>query len=292
MGPFMHFKTERGDMAQSEILKESSSQLKTRILSASVLLTALFLILAFGDFIGVQVLILIVSGICFYEYFNMLFKKDNHLYFKWLGATLGMFVTFVHVSGHHQYILASISLVLLVFFFFYLYHAENNQKELVQNMALSLWGVFYISFLLGFFPLMRPLENGQKWILLVLLLSWGSDLGGYWGGRLFGTRKLYPSVSPNKTMEGAFSAILFATSMSVIFALSFFKSLDLVEALFLGVVGSVLAQIGDLCESLLKRSFDVKDSGNLIPGHGGMLDCIDSVLFVGPFIYLYIQLVK
>lgn len=275
-------------------MEQSSQKLFERIISAVILLSFIFLILRFGDYIGVQLLVLVIAGLCFYEYFNMLFPSDEFLHHKWLGLTLGMLTLFVHVAGYSEYVFDALALGLFAFFLFYLSKSielKVSIQDISYDLAFSVLGVFYICFFLGYFPLIRLLENGEKWIILILLIAWGSDIGAYIGGRTFGTRKLLPQVSPHKTVEGAYSGFVGAILFLELYKIFLFHSLSLFEVIFLGIVGSILSQIGDLCESLLKRNFNVKDSGNVIPGHGGMLDCIDSVLFVAPFIYLYIRFV-
>ena len=265
-----------------------SSNFKDRLITASFLISALILVLLFGDVIGVQVVVLIVAGVSFYEYFNMAFKDESYLYYKWVGTALGMLLMFIVVSGYEQYLFHVTTFVILVLFFFYLYFARQNHIELVKELALSFFGIFYVCVLLSYFVFIRRFPEGHKWIILVLGISWLSDTGGYWCGKVFGTRKLMPVISPHKTVEGAFGSVAFAVVASIF--ISYFLLRDrmtLSSAIFLGGVGSLCAQLGDLCESLLKRNFSVKDSGNVIPGHGGMLDCIDSVLFVAPLVYLY-----
>lgn len=283
-------------MAESTKKKEEflSSNFKDRLITASFLITALILVLVFGDIIGVQVIVLFAAGISYYEYFNMVFKDESYLYHKWVGAALGMLLMFFLVSGYEQYLFHVITVTILVLFFFYLGFAslrtlrQAHHVELVRELSLSFFGIFYVCVLLSYFVFIRRLPEGYKWIILVLGISWLSDTGGYWCGKVFGTKKLMPVISPHKTVEGAFGSVAFAVVASIF--ISYFLLRDrmtLSSAIFLGGVGSFCAQLGDLCESLLKRNFSVKDSGNVIPGHGGMLDCIDSVLFVAPLIYLY-----
>jgi phosphatidate cytidylyltransferase len=147
-------------------------------------------------------------------------------------------------------------------------------------------GPWYIGGLLTTAALLRR-DFGPGWVLLVLSIAWLADTGGYFVGRRFGKAKLYPSVSPNKTWAGLYGALLGSTFASVVAALTYLPELPLIHGIVLGLVGGVVGQLGDLVESLLKRSVGVKDSGSIIPGHGGILDRIDAVLFVSPLTYLY-----
>ena len=130
-------------------------------------------------------------------------------------------------------------------------------------------------------------SDGPRWVLLALLLAWLADTGAYFVGRSIGRTPLYPALSPKKTREGLAGAVLGAVGAGLLAHFWFLPSLPLSHALGLGVLAGILGQLGDLIESLLKRSTKVKDSGCIIPGHGGILDRIDALLVVAPMLYLY-----
>lgn len=127
---------------------------------------------------------------------------------------------------------------------------------------------------------------GPGLVLMTLTISWWSDVGGYFGGRYFGKTKLYAAVSPKKTREGYVGGLVGGLVAALLAHFWYLPQMSLVPAIALGTLGSALGQLGDLGESLLKRSTGVKDSGAIIPGHGGMLDRIDAVLVVSPLVYL------
>jgi len=129
--------------------------------------------------------------------------------------------------------------------------------------------------------------DGWRWVLFTVFVAMGSDSGGYFTGRAYGRRKLLPAVSPSKTVEGAAGAVAGAMLVAMLCRVIFFPRLAVEEALGLGGAISLLAQLGDLCESALKRAFGAKDSGWIIPGHGGILDRLDSLLFPMVFVYYY-----
>ncbi|MBI4703538.1 MAG: phosphatidate cytidylyltransferase [Deltaproteobacteria bacterium] len=134
---------------------------------------------------------------------------------------------------------------------------------------------------------LRPGGEGPAYVLLALTLAWMSDTGGYFAGRLLGRHKLYPAVSPKKTVEGAVGAVAGSVIGALVARMLILPRLPLGDAALLGVLGSVLGQLGDLGESLLKRSAGIKDSGGIVPGHGGMLDRIDAVMITAPMTLLY-----
>jgi phosphatidate cytidylyltransferase len=128
---------------------------------------------------------------------------------------------------------------------------------------------------------------GWRWVLFTVFVAMGSDSGGYFTGRYLGRHKLAPAISPSKTVEGAIGAVAGAMLIAAVCRLAFIPALGAREAVVLGGVVSILAQFGDLCESALKRAFGAKDSGWIIPGHGGILDRLDSLLFPVVFAYYY-----
>lgn len=162
--------------------------------------------------------------------------------------------------------------------------------ELSKAALSAAWVVVSISYagLLGTLGALRALPEGLAYTLLALAMTWGNDTGAYFAGLFFGRHKLYPKVSPNKTWEGFFGGL--ATSILACIVFRFFLPLGWIDVLVLGGVAGVLGPMGDLSESLIKRAFGVKDSGKLIPGHGGLFDRIDALLFVAPWTLAYVRL--
>lgn len=157
----------------------------------------------------------------------------------------------------------------------------------VQQVSIHLLGLLYVVFLLGHFGWMRELPQGKTWILFTLVAVYVGDTTAFYIGRTWGKRALAPNLSPKKTVEGAMAAVGGSIAGALFFRTFFFPALGIGEAILLGAAIGTAGQMGDLFESLLKRSAQVKDSGGLIPGHGGLLDRIDSVLFAGPLAYYY-----
>lgn len=167
-----------------------------------------------------------------------------------------------------------------------------------ERISATLFGVIYLGFTLSFCVMLRALPNGLAWICIGLAVVWLGDTGAYLGGRAFGRHKLHERVSPKKTWEGSIVGLF--TSVAAAFAMrEAYRQLDLwdgpplraTDCLLVGILGGVLGQIGDLAESLLKRAVGVKDSGKMFPGHGGMLDRIDALLFALPAVYFHARYV-
>jgi len=154
--------------------------------------------------------------------------------------------------------------------------------------AWSIAGPAYIGGLFGVITLLFRQRHGGEWCVLAMLYAFWSDTAGYFVGRSFGKHKLYVAVSPNKTIEGSIGGILGALLGSMIAHFWFLPSLGFVAAVLLAIVAAIAGQLGDLCESLIKRSTGVKDSGTLLPGHGGILDRVDALLFTNAAVYLYV----
>lgn len=154
-----------------------------------------------------------------------------------------------------------------------------------DQAAFILLSALYVAFGFHYLIEARLPDNGLGVLFFVLLLIWSTDSGAYFVGRTFGRRKLWPDISPNKTVEGAFGGIIAAVIIAALFQLIFPVYTSMGIALFAAVVIAVFGQIGDLVESALKRHYGVKDSGNLLPGHGGILDRCDSWLFVLPILH-------
>jgi len=135
----------------------------------------------------------------------------------------------------------------------------------------------------------RMQPDGGWWVVCALVVTWMNDTMAYFSGRLFGKHKLYPAVSPNKTWEGFAGGMVGSVLGLFIVKIWFFQGMTLLDCVVMGILGGILGPAGDLCESMLKRAYEVKDSGKMIPGHGGMLDRIDALLFNAPMVLLWVQ---
>jgi phosphatidate cytidylyltransferase len=176
-------------------------------------------------------------------------------------------------------VLAGVAFVDALFF-------EEDVTLAPRRVGLAVLGAVYCGLMLSALVRLRQLENGAIWIFLALAVTWANDTGGYFAGRAFGKHKLYPRISPSKTVEGAIGGLAF----SVLWGVGVFKlglpTLPLWGGAVIGLGASILGPLGDLSESAMKRAFGAKDSGKLLPGHGGMLDRLDALLFTAPFVLL------
>jgi len=157
----------------------------------------------------------------------------------------------------------------------------------MNRVGLLLLGVLYVGFFMPHVALLREQPDGWRWVLFTVYTAMGSDSGAYFAGSAWGRRKLLPAVSPSKTVEGALGGLAGAVVIGFLCRLIFFPRLGAEETVGLALTIAVLAALGDLCESAMKRAFGAKDSGWIIPGHGGILDRLDSLLFPLVFAYYY-----
>lgn len=157
----------------------------------------------------------------------------------------------------------------------------------MARAAKAIMGIMYIPLLMSHFILIRQTPSGVLWIFFILVLAFSGDIAAYYIGRGMGKNKLLPNVSPGKTVEGTIGLVAGSIGGALLFRQLFFPLLSIPHTLILALVGSIMGQLGDLCESSLKRAAGVKDSGVALPGHGGVLDRLDCLMFITPFVYYY-----
>ena len=217
-------------------------------------------------------------------------KREPLIYFGLL-LTLALVLS-PHYNGTKTLptIMTSVVLVTLICMLF-----RTPNKDSFRNWAWIITGAIYIGWMLSYWLSLRGLDDGRNWVYLAILTIFANDTGAFFIGRSMGKHKLAPKTSPNKTWEGAIGGLLSAISGAIIIVMI----LNLIspfsfkywQIILLGFLISIFAQLGDLAESLLKRSMETKESGSLLPGHGGILDRFDSLIFVGPVVYYFIVFV-
>jgi phosphatidate cytidylyltransferase len=254
-----------------------------RVLTAAVLIPLVFLLVLWApDTVFVAVIVLLAL-LTMSEYLNLAGKSHT--------SPLRIF-SYLAVAAVAAWPLAAISpIALVVLVPLALVMAPGRSLETaLPGAASSVLGVLYVGAPLAMMVSMRLQPRGAQWLMYVLILTWISDTAAYFTGRAIGKHKLAPRISPGKTWEGsigsAIAAILFGVLYTRYFAPDFPLALSLVTALVVNVAG----QVGDLAESALKRGAGVKDSSTLLPGHGGMLDRIDALLFAVPALWYILSL--
>ncbi len=253
----------------------------TGILLVVVVLTAI--IFASAEILGVIITVFIIGGV--WEYNSMVFGK-GYLKEKLEINIFAIVIPMVVLLGTSQHLIAVLTFCIISVFMLFLWSVKESTFD-VLLVAKVIFGIMYLPLLTSHFILLRLLENGVYWILLVLIISIVGDTAGLYVGKYFGKNKLSVLVSPGKTIEGTIGLIIGSVLGSLIFSHFFFPNVSSVHILIISFVGSVIGQLGDLCESAIKRNYGLKDASSLLPGHGGLLDRMDSLIFIAPFVYYY-----
>lgn len=265
--------------------------LAKRIISSAVLLAVVYLtifVLPKWTFF-ILVMLFTVAGLT--EYFCLIRKKDVFVH-VWLGMALGVLLStsfyLERELGIRQPELGIMAVAIGGLFL--LQFTRRDKTSAILSIACTLMGLLYIAWLLSFFVRLKYLPGGSLWITFLILVAKLGDAGAYFVGNRLGRHRLIERISPNKSVEGAVGGF----AVSLVAALGcrlFLPEIPYHHLLILGVSIGILAQLGDLAESLIKRDAGIKDSGWIVPGLGGALDIIDSLLFSAPFLYFYIKVI-
>lgn len=259
-----------------------------RVATAVILIPLIYLLVRYLPPLYFLFLVATVVLIGQYEFYRFYYKVFNR--FSLLGMSLGFLLLLAFYrggsweSGSKEAVLSIIVITALLGFLF----LRVNLQNALTGVSVLVFGVLYVSWTLGHLISMRTLFNGQNIIFFILIVTWGVDTGAYYTGRLIGRHKLSPAVSPGKTVEGAIGGVITAMAGAFLARWWFLPGLTVRNTILIGVIFGVMSQFGDLSESLLKRSAEVKDSGSIIPAHGGMLDRVDSLIFNIPAFYYYV----
>lgn len=260
--------------------------MKTRILSGLIMLPLLAVVYFGGNVLLLACFFIGIMGLKeFYEGFNHL-EITPSLYIGMAGTLLlysiNIFISENTTTWYMFWVFAVVLMSLLYLF-------KVDKRKLEDGMVTVL-GIFYVVFFSYHVVLIEQVSGYGLLVWLAFLSAFGTDIMAYFTGYVFGKHKLLPSISPKKTIEGAIGGILGSVIFCGIFGY-FVMPFVLVHCIIIGIIGGMVSQLGDLTASLFKRKMGIKDYGNLIPGHGGILDRIDSLLFTAPFIYYYIMLI-
>jgi phosphatidate cytidylyltransferase len=260
--------------------------LRSRALTAIVSIPLLILLVGWGPawvFAGVFI-VLIVGALR--EYFVMVFP--GRVREQIWGILFGLSLSLVLLLSEMPKAEMGLGLLFVFFFSIYLFMAGKLEERL-KRLAWTLLGGIYIGYLLPHWILLFRMPHGRAWVFFVLLVIMMGDTVAYFVGTRFGTRKVAPEISPGKTIEGSLGYIAGSVLMGCLGAKFLVPELGATEVVALSGMLSILGQIGDLFESLIKRVFAVKDSGHLFPGHGGLLDRLDSLIFPAVFAATYLR---
>lgn len=253
-----------------------------RLIVAAILLPLLYLFIMRLPSVYFFGLIILISILALWEFYSMYEVKG---FMKVIGLIFGIAIPITFYLAHENFFtfLTLIVIFVLVIRLFWKRKPESSLKDL----GYIIIPLLYIPCLLNFQLLLR--EAGPEWIIFLYGTVWASDSFAFYIGKTFGKRRLYEEISPNKTVEGAIGSLMGGMAASYLFSL-FLVDMEIKKMILTGIIIGISAVIGDLVESMFKRDAGVKDSSNIIPGHGGILDKIDGSLFIGPVLWLILRI--
>lgn len=256
---------------------------KTRLISGIILVIVLIATVGTGGNVLFG-LLAVVSLIGLTELYKVIEVQNKLLGFAGYLATVAYYVLLY--TGNLQYMTLFTIVFLVLVMAVYVFTFPNYRSEQVMTVF---FGVFYVAVMLSYIYQTRMLEDGGIAVWLIFLSSWGCDTCAYCAGMLLGKHKMAPKLSPKKSVEGGIGGVLGAALLGVLFALAVNQwagaQARVLEYAIICGVGGMISQVGDLAASAIKRNHEIKDYGKLIPGHGGILDRFDSVIFTAPIIY-------
>lgn len=262
-----------------------------RILSGIIGFPIVAAILILGNKYIIDAVFAIVAVISIHEYFGAIEKQYKPV--KWLGYIAAILIAFIHIIPINIWLKILIMFVPTSIVLLFINIIVTSMKITPKDIFATFFGLCYVIGFLVFLPLLYSMPNGKFLIWYIFFAAWGTDTFAYAVGMKFGKHKL-TKISPKKSIEGSIGGTVGAIIIALIYTAIVSKYVDLgLSYAFVAIatlVLSVLSQLGDLSASSIKREMEIKDYGNLIPGHGGMLDRIDSIIFVAPFAYFLLIL--
>jgi phosphatidate cytidylyltransferase len=258
--------------------------LKQRIITAIAALAIFFPLVIIGG-LPFTIAIYIIASIGLFELLRM---KDIRIFsfegiVVWLALAI-LLLPSTWTEAVHEWIgYTKIEILFALILILLIYTVISKNRFTYDHAAFTAFSALYVG--IGFYYLIETRFYGFEYVFYALLVIWTTDSGAYFIGRKIGKRKLWPDISPNKTVEGFIGGIVFAVLFASVFQIFYPIASSHLTLIIVTIIASIVGQLGDLVESALKRHFGVKDSGNLLPGHGGILDRFDSLLFVLPLIH-------
>ena len=233
---------------------------------------------------GMVALFSLITLISTIEFSSMVEKESRIIRSLFVALSYAFFLSFTFLS--QSFLIFLICFILMTSYFILFSQHDNQTKS--EKLNSWIMGFIYCGALTGT-ATHGLMSYGISFVFAIFLLSFGTDTFAYLGGRLLGRRKLAPQISPNKTIEGSLSGLIFGTAAGTYYLSSIDNSSPFILILLCCLLSSIFTQVGDLFESLIKRNSGVKDSGKMMPGHGGVLDRIDGLLFAGPTLYMWMM---
>ena len=257
-----------------------------RITSALLGFPLVLLVLIFGNKYVVDLFLAFIAFLSMDEYFNAISKVSNPV--RWVGYLSCLIIACVHIIPPEHIIMFSILTVPTILIILFAQVVATEMRTSFKDIAYTFLGIFYVVYFTMFVALINGKTDGKILIWYAIFAAWATDVFAYFIGKYFGKHK-FSKVSPKKSVEGCIAGTVGAVAVMLAytyFANTFWgQNYSYLYVTLIGIVLSLLGQIGDFAASSIKRYVDIKDFSNLIPGHGGMLDRIDSLIFLAPFAF-------
>lgn len=255
---------------------------KQRALTAAVFVPLIVAVIWFGEPWFTIVASIWGVGAAF-EFYRIV-ARANVPPLTWFGI---LWTLLFIVSPHFYFLPIEVLLTTAIIFPLVWLLTTQKKGNAFARWAWTIAGMLYIGWLMSYLVALRNIDDGRAWVFLAIVATWLSDSSAYLVGRAIGRHKLAPEVSPNKTWEGAIAGVIGAVVICIVIAALLQTTIGYLQAVILGIIISVVGQVGDLVKSLFKRNMGVKDSGKIFPGHGGFLDRMDSVAFAGIAVFYF-----
>jgi phosphatidate cytidylyltransferase len=270
-----------------------SSELSKRVATGVVGGAVLLSLIIWGSWPGIFLITTILSLGMLYEFATITYSQTDQLEKRYALLCTGWFVMLASILAPRAEF-ETLTLCFLGYFVYFLFtagrHVGTEFNKHFQELALSTFGLLYLAFVPLFLPRIHQSTNGVEWTITFLLVVWAGDTGAYFAGKKYGRIKLYPLISPKKTCEGGAGGLAASFLLALLSKATFFREMPWGAVFLVPALVGVVSQVGDFCESFLKRAFDKKDSGSILPGHGGFLDRFDGVVFALPVMYACVRL--
>ncbi|MGD9503565.1 MAG: phosphatidate cytidylyltransferase [Syntrophobacteraceae bacterium] len=261
---------------------------KQRLATGGLLAVPLMATLSFGPMWSWLLLVALVGSLGLWELQRLFFPDGLPVKWQVFHICVGLLFPAAAFAGGPGGLLGALLAAVLSGLVFILLHSPLDANG-VNRIALLTLGWVYVPFNLSYALLLGSGSQGRAWVYFIIFLIAAGDIGAYYSGRKWGRIRLYPDVSPKKTVEGSIGGALASVATGVLFGMAFLGGPKPVEFLLLSLILAIVGQVGDLIESMIKRVSGRKDSSRMLPGHGGILDRLDSLLFVFPSTWCFLQ---
>ncbi len=267
----------------------NNNLLRRIITSAVLILFVIATIFIFPNWFFCFAVTLMI-GLGLYEFFEMVGKKGIFVY-RYFGIGMGVLLPVIIYLKYGGFVpdLEPFLIVIISLFVFILQFTRRDNSHALIGISITILGILYISWFFSFMIRLKYLSGGAYLVSFLLLVTKSGDIGAYFIGNLIGRHNLIPRISPKKTVEGTIGGFILSIAVAFL-SKGLLPSPSLIDLVVLGALLGVLSQIGDLSESLVKRDCQVKDAASYLPGLGGILDVIDSLLFTTPIFYFYVRM--